>query len=81
MKIKIISGKYENVEKMKKMWIIIIIPKNSLTIAAEPRRVIMSLVTVFDAMIKWNESEILVVGIGRVEEWTESKMREKKIIK
>lgn len=81
MKIKIISGKYENVEKMKKMWIIIILPKNSLTIAAEPRRVIMSLVTVFDAMIKWNESEILVVGIGRVEEWTESKMREKRIIK
>lgn len=27
------------------------IPKNSLTIAAEPRRVMMSLATVFDAMI------------------------------
>jgi len=64
----------------EKVWIIII-PKNSLTIAAEPRRVIMSLVTVFDAMMKWNESEILAVGIGRVEEWSESKMREKRIIK
>jgi len=82
MKIKIISGKYENVEKMKKkigekMWIMII-PKNSLTIAAEPRRVIMSLVTVFDAMIKWNESQILVVGIGRVRRmnWIENERKE-----
>jgi hypothetical protein len=46
------------------------IPKNSLTIAAEPRRVIMSLVTVFAAIwevsikgLLWNGREFWVRNI------------------
>lgn len=34
-----------------------VIPKNSLTIAAEPRRVIMSLVTVLAAMVGFEKLE------------------------